>query len=354
MKKWRTALIGLGRMGRYHLQKIDQDPRFDLVAVVDPEQQDALKLSQSNPKIVGQVNDIFKLNLTIDCAIVATPTETHYSVVKYLLEQNIHVLVEKPAASRYEECVKLVDLARERALKLAVGHVERGNPVVTALKDVVASGILGQPVHVSTNRAGAFPAKVKEGNHVILDLAVHDLDIVRMILGPLTITHAIGHSTSLPGIYDTAEISLTSSEGISAAVHVNWLTPQKDRRIRLTGSLGSCEVDYISQSCHIYSRNLQPALDERQLSWIVSQEQGYDRAEVPVVAQDALSFQLSEFYRYLNNESHGLAVAEQLTESVLLVEKAVELMGVPATQRFFHEKKTWQPAYLQASEVTYN
>jgi len=286
--------------------------------------------------------------------VVATPTETHFEVVQSLLEQNIHVLVEKPAASSFVQCQQLVELARSRNLKLAVGHVERGNPVVSALKEVLSSGIIGQPVHVATSRAGAFPPKVREGNHVILDLAVHDLDVIRMLLGPLSVSHAFAHCTILPGIFDTAEISLTSREGISATVHVNWLTPQKDRKIRVTGTLASCEVDYIEQSCQVFGPDLQRRLQESNLAWHVVSDASCDIATVPVQAVDALSYQLAEFNRYLLGENHGLAVGDELSESVMLVEKAVALIGEPLSGRFFHEKARWQPAYQLTSNSKSN
>src|SRR5690606_16122936 len=117
------------------------------------------------------------------------------------------------------------------------------------LHDIVKTGVLGKIVHADATRAGRFPGQVKPGNHVILDLAVHELDVLRLIFGPLMILHSFCHATTLPGIFDTAEIMAATPEGMSAAVHVNWLTPQRIRQLRLTGTEGVVELDYIGQGC---------------------------------------------------------------------------------------------------------
>lgn len=351
MKKWRVALLGLGRMGRYHLQKLDLDPRFELVLVVDPELQELPKLSQSQPKLARQLTVLAEHSL--DCAVVATPTETHFEVVSQLLGMGLHVLVEKPAASSFRECQSLQTMATERGLCLAVGNVERSNPAIAALKAAVSSGVLGVPVHMSTSRAGGYPPRVNQGNHVILDLAVHDLDIVRMFFGPLAVQHAIAHCTRLPGIYDTAEITLASHEGISATVHVNWLSPQRERRVRFIGTEAVCELDYLSQSCKLFGPNLAASAAAQGLHWKVEDQSAqFDVLSVPVVARDALSHQLSEFAAYLQKEAHGLAVGVELSESVMLAEQAVQKLVL--TPNLYEVSKPWRPAFEQNPDRVLN
>jgi UDP-N-acetylglucosamine 3-dehydrogenase len=339
-------------MGRNHLRVLDLDPRFELVAVVDPEAKNLPSLNSDRPKLVRHLDELDSADFAV--AVVATPTETHYEVVKALLEQNIHILVEKPAASTDEQSRRLVDLASSRGLRLAVGNVERCNPVVSALKDVLASGALGIPVHMSSTRAGGFPARVKEGNNVVLDLAVHDLDVLCMLLGPLKITNTVGHSTCLPGIFDMAEISVMSQEGLSGTVHVNWLTPQKIRQIRITGTEASCEVNYLTRSCEVFGKDLAAKLQALAIDWPVTSDTFCEVAQVPVPEAESLRLQLDQFARLLNGQTHGLAVGHELVESVRLASEALALLGEPVTQRFFAETPHWRPAFHGPSDAPLN
>ncbi len=317
MAKIRTCLFGLGHMGRNHLRVLQEDSRFELVAVIDPVT-DALPASSADVPLHKQLPE----DLMFDLAVVAAPTELHYSIVTNLLNRGHNVFVEKPAASTHTEASELVSLAESKGLRLAVGNIERCNPVVGALRSVIQSGILGRLVHLNGLRAGGFPRNVKPGNNVILDLGVHELDVFRMLLGPLDIVHGVGHCTQSSSIYDAAEISVRSKSGVTGTVHVNWLTPQRMRSIRVTGSEGLCLVDYIGQTCELFGNNLQKkATPFADLKW-TSDQNGLDTASVPVVAKESLKEQLDQLYRYLSGETHILAVGAELIESVSLVEQA--------------------------------
>ncbi len=322
MAQIRTCLFGLGHMGRNHLRVLQEDPRIDLVAVIDP-------VTESLPETARPVplHKHLPDDLDFELAVVAAPTELHYSLVAGLLKRNHHVFVEKPAASTEAQARELVELARSRDLKLAVGNIERCNPVVSALRKVVASGILGRLVHLNGLRAGGFPRNVKPGNNVILDLGVHELDLFRMLLGPLQIVHGVGHSTQTSGIFDAAEISVRSQQGVTGTVHVNWLTPQRLRSIRVTGSEGLCLVDYIAQTCEVIGPNLKAkATSLGDLPW-KAETPGFDSAFVPVIPKESLKEQLDQLHRYLRGESHVLAVGDELIESVALVEQAEAQVG---------------------------
>lgn len=317
MSQIRTCLFGLGHMGRNHYRVLQEDPRFDLLAVVDPVVE-ALPQSANPTRLLRKISD----DLPFDLAVVAAPTEMHYRLVGELLESGHHVFVEKPAASTKEQAAELVKRAREKNLCLAVGNIERSNPVVMALRKIVESGILGRVVHLSGLRAGGFPRNVKPGNNVILDLAVHELDVFRMLLGPLDVVHTIGHATQKNKIYDAAEIIVRAESGATGSIHVNWLTPQRLRSIRVTGTEGVCHVDYINQTCELVGLNIKDRSQRfHDIVWSVD-AQGIERGLVPITKEEPLKLQLSALYRYLKGESHHLAVDAELIESVSLVERA--------------------------------
>jgi UDP-N-acetylglucosamine 3-dehydrogenase len=321
MQLIRVVLFGMGNMGRNHFRVLQSDPRYQLEAVVDPILD---VLPDPAVPLLRTVEEA--LSLSWDLAVVAAPTELHYVIVKKILEHNRHVFVEKPAAGTMQEARDLVQLAAERSLHLAVGNIERCNPVVGALRRLIQSGILGRLVHLSGTRAGGFPRNVKPGNNVILDLAVHELDVFRMLLGPLQVLNSIGHSTQMQDIFDTAEILVAGRQGATGSVHVNWLTPQRLRSIRVTGSDAVCTVDYIAQTCEISGLGLRERASNLlpELQWLESQGP-LDRALLPVEKQETLKIQLDQLHRFLSGREHHLATHEQLVESVHLVEQAVEL-----------------------------
>ncbi|HYX37016.1 MAG TPA: Gfo/Idh/MocA family oxidoreductase [Oligoflexus sp.] len=321
MQVIRVVLFGMGNMGRNHFRVLQEDSRYHLLAVVDPVLEG---LPGSDIPLLRTVDEA--LALPWDLAVVAAPTELHYALVKKILEHDRHVLVEKPAAGTMQEARELVQIANDRSLRLAVGNIERCNPVVGALRRLIHSGILGQLVHLTGTRAGGFPRNVKPGNNVILDLAVHELDVFRMLLGPLQVLNSIGHSTQIQNIFDTAEILVSGPQGATGSVHVNWLTPQRLRSIRVTGTDAVCTVDYIAQTCEITGLGLRGRVADvlPELQWFDSHG-ALDRAMLPVEKQETLKIQLNQMHRFLFGQDHHLATQEELVESVQLVEMAVEL-----------------------------
>ena len=150
----RAVLFGMGNMGKHHLRVLRESAQFDLLGVVDP-------FSSKQDLDVPLFSSIAEaLELKPDCAVVATPTQTHFKIVGDLLDAGLHVLVEKPSASTHVESMALLNKARKNELHLAVGHIERQNPVVASLEKVIANGWIGKPVHVKAQRLGPKPANV--------------------------------------------------------------------------------------------------------------------------------------------------------------------------------------------------
>lgn len=318
MKQINVALIGLGNMGRNHLRVLQDSPHFAVKAVVEPHRPPENSSNEGSVRYLSSVEDLDPQQL--DAVVVATPTQTHYQLAKTLMEQRLHVLVEKPAASTFQQAEDLNHIAKKSGVYLAVGNIERCNPVIPKLKELLQTGTIGVPVHVNAIRGGGFPAEVKPGNNVILDLAVHDLDALQLLLGSLRVTGAVSHSTVLAGICDTAEITVESHQGITGSVHVNWLSPQKIRQIRVTGTKGVCVVDYIQQSCEVFGKELD-----------LSHQPGSSQLDHPfcqhwtidVPKGEPLKIQLEQWRRCLAGEDHGLAVQQELSQSVYMAEQAM-------------------------------
>lgn len=287
----RTVVVGLGNMGRRHVRCLLLNPRFNVIATVDP-----LAPEASHGALTTRA---------YDAAIIATPTPTHFDVARSLLRPGLALLVEKPLAGAHAAAVDLAKAAQAQGTKLAVGHVERFNPAVQALATLLQEGRIGTPIHVSCTRVGGYPAAVTPGNNVSLDLAVHDLDILSTLLGPLKVVASVCHSTVRPDVCDTAEILVRAESGASASCHVNWTSPCKVRQMRVTGTGGVCFVDLIAQTVEVVV--------------------GEERTAIEVPRAEPLALELDAFANLIEGRDSGpLCTGEEAAVAVRLAEAALK------------------------------
>jgi UDP-N-acetylglucosamine 3-dehydrogenase len=187
---------------------------------------------------------------------IVVPTPLHIEIGTYCMERGVHCLVEKPIAYNIKEADALIDLAKKNKLVLTVGHIERYNPIIRKINDVIKEGQLGKILSISCRRVGGFPA-VEPKTDVIIDLAVHDIDIINFLLGdkPHKIT-SHGSRTHHSKKIDAAEILLDYGD-TAGFIQANWVTPVKIRTIAITGSQGYIEGNYITQELIHYKNNMQ-------------------------------------------------------------------------------------------------
>lgn len=323
-KRTKIALVGLGRMGRNHLRVLRETPGIELAAIVD-----------ANAKAPAELGPVPFLRSTaelasvdFEAAVVATPTATHHDVALELIERGKHLLVEKPIASTFVEAREVIEAAQAKGVKLAVGHVERFNPAVRKLREVIREGWLGTPIHFHFTRVGGYPDTMVAGNNVLLDLAVHDIDVLRSLIGPVSLEHSRCHVTVREGVFDTAEIALVGASGASASVHVNWITPTKIRSVRVTGTRGVCFVDYILQTCELLGGQLLKSIEPTLSSFEVLQElyRATDRVQFGVRKVEPLLAQATKFRAFLEGAEPGeLCTGRDALAAVLLAERAIQL-----------------------------
>ncbi len=317
-----VILCGAGRMGKNHLRVLSESPDFRLRAIVDP----VLAARSKDVSGVPVVAELADVPTDYAAAVVATPTETHHGLGRALLGQGKHVLLEKPFASTVQQCNELIALAETKGSKVAIGHVERFNPVVRKVADVLQAGFAGTPIHFSFTRVGGYPESVRDGNNVLLDLAVHDLDILYMLSGRTELVASVCHDTLQEKVFDTAEMLLKTAQGASASVHVNWLSPTKIRTLRVTGSKGVLFADLILQTCTIYGGNLlrrgpEPSLVD--FSQLAEDYRNSDKIEFNVRKEEPLRGQLSAFRRFLDGEVTPICQPVEATRAVQLAIEAL-------------------------------
>lgn len=323
---YRAALIGLGHMGRHHLRVLSEHPEFDLQTVVDPTVRELPNTVSA--KLVG---DVGALDLDgLDVIVIAAPTSSHLDVMRALERFKGHVLIEKPVCETVAEGLALrevFDTARIR-----VGHVERFNPVVVKLRDVLQAGHLGHVVHVAFTRVGGFPRNIQTSGSVIVDLAVHDIDLFNWAFGTPSLVGAVTHAHKpepghTPAVH-TADILLKNTSGVSASVHCSWITPTKMRGIRITGTNGSCFVDLIAQTCTVHTGGITsttqlPGIDEITFGQFVAYSSVHDTINFGIVRTEPLVSQLNGFVQFLRGNPSPCATYDEAMLALRLAENAM-------------------------------
>lgn len=247
-----TAVIGLGSMGINHARVYTELPQARLVAVAD-----------TNPSVLAAAADRFNVPVYQDyrqllqkerpeAVSVAVPTALHEAVATYALESGADVLVEKPIAATLAEGRRLIERARALGRQLMVSHIVRFNPATQLLKQKLEAGELGRVFQIVCRRTGPFPARVRDVG-VVIDLAPHDLDIMRFLTGtePLRLYAEIGrrihtaHEDLMLGV-------LRFPDGITGLLEINWLTPTKVRELLVLGERGMFLVNDLTQDLYFY------------------------------------------------------------------------------------------------------
>jgi UDP-N-acetylglucosamine 3-dehydrogenase len=253
----KVAVVGAGSMGMNHLRVLHELSEHEIRLVGVAEALPAvLQHALQHFQIPGYSDYLQMVEETQpDLVTVVVPTRDHFAVASTLLERGIHVLVEKPIASTIEEAVQLNQLACSHNVKLAVGHVERFNPAIIELKRRLLNKELGQIFSLHARRMGPFPPRIRDVG-VILDLATHDVDVMRY-LTDAEVRHAYAemqrrvHTTHEDLVFGMLRFA---NEAIGM-LDCNWLTPTKIRELTVTGERGMFLVNYLMQEVYFYEND---------------------------------------------------------------------------------------------------
>jgi predicted dehydrogenase len=248
----RTAVIGVGSMGQNHARVYSELGQCQLVAVSD--QNGAVAAAVAKRYQVTPYTDYRQLLETErpDAVTVAVPTALHEEVTLAAMESGAHVLVEKPIAATIPEAMRLIERAHALKRALMVGHIVRFNPATQLLKKKLQSGELGRQFQIVCRRTGPFPARVRDVG-VVVDLAPHDLDVMRFLTGsdPVRL-YAETEQRIHTAHEDLLLAMLRFPDGIIGSLEINWLTPTKVRETLVLGERGMFRVDDLTQDLYFY------------------------------------------------------------------------------------------------------
>jgi UDP-N-acetylglucosamine 3-dehydrogenase len=244
----RAGVIGLGNMGRNHARVLDEAiDGVQLVAVADP-RPEALRQSAGERSARGYADASAMLaEEQLDLVTVAAPTSLHGELTLAVLVSGAHVLVEKPIAATRPEAEAMMAAAGRAGRLLSVGHIERFNPAVVELRRRLQAGELGRIFQVSTTRLGPFPDRIRDVG-VVVDLAPHDLDVMRFLLGADPVRLYAETEQRIHTDHEDLFVGvLKFANDAVGLLDINWLTPTKSRTISVTGERGMFRADYLSQ-----------------------------------------------------------------------------------------------------------
>jgi predicted dehydrogenase len=240
----RAGIVGVGSIGKNHARIYSGLPGVKFSAILETNRETADAISRERGVVAATTLEEFA-SLT-DVVTVATPTPRHYEVGKFLLGQGKHLLIEKPITETPEQAQELVKLAKERGVVLQVGHVERFNPVLSALEQR-----LTKPRFIEAHRLSPYPFRSVEIG-VVLDLMIHDLEIIlHLVRSPVKSIDAVGVPVLSKG-EDIANARIRFQSGCVANVTASRISPEKMRKIRVFQEDAYLSLDYQNQSGEMF------------------------------------------------------------------------------------------------------
>jgi predicted dehydrogenase len=248
-RRVRAGVVGAGHMGQYHILVFAELWEVDLVGVVDVDPERATSIARKYETLA--FTDHRELIGRVDVATVAVPTDRHFAVTKDLLEGGVSVLVEKPMTPTLEEARTLFDIARGNGVVLHVGHVERFNGAVQELRKIVS-----QPILIESRRLGPFVPRVQRDT-VVMDLMIHDIDIVLNLVEARPRAIAALGSSVHSAVADVATVQISFDSGAIAVITASRATEEKIRTLAVTQPDAYIVLDYSDQSIEIRRRAAQ-------------------------------------------------------------------------------------------------
>lgn len=285
MSKIRTGVIGVGYLGQFHAEKYASLPNAALAGVVDP---DKARASQIADKLKTRAfSDPAELLEHVDAVSIVAPTIHHHRLARQFLDAGIHVLLEKPITVTLEQAADLIALAERRKVILQIGHIERFNPAVASLKP-----LLKAPRYLQAERCAPFTVRCTDVN-VILDLMIHDLDIVADLAGSRPARVSAAGASVITREIDSASARIVFENGCITDVAASRVSDEKKRIIRLFDGDSLYTADYQTQKAFVSRRGAGPVPE-------------FTATEVPTERRDTLLEEIKSFLGCIENNTRPL------------------------------------------------
>ncbi len=321
----RVAIIGAGVMGTLHARIYSKLPNAKLIAICDSNQPSADKLAKLyNIQQYVDYKELIKRE-SLDAVSITVPTRLHKEIAIFCIENGVNILVEKPIAGTADDARRIVKSAQKNEVVLEVGHIERFNPAIIKLRELIQKKVFGQIVSIAIKRVGLFQPRVKDVN-VVTDLAVHDLDIVCMLLQKLPKSiYATGGKGINAHQVDYADTFLDFGD-TSCYLQVNWMTPIKIRNLSVTGTLGYCELNYVTQELNLYKVNYTKDVPKEFKSFVEKLGKP-QKIPVRIKKEEPLKLELSNFIDAITERKEPIVTGEDGILAVKLSEVVLKSLS---------------------------
>jgi predicted dehydrogenase len=280
----RVGVIGVGSMGKNHVRVYSGLPDVELVGIAD-----------TSESLVGQTAEMYHikpfvdykklLEEELDAVSICVPTSLHKKVAVDTADAGVNVLVEKPIADTVGNAKKIIEACKKNDVKLMVGHIERFNPVISVIKKSLEKNDI---ISISISRVGPFPPRIKDVG-VVVDLAIHDIDLVRYITNSEFKKIFKLTSKSITKYEDTAILMFEMENGTLAQITTNWLTPFKIREINIATREKFVMGKFIEQKVTEYS--------------LYKRDGSYISKELTVPFGEPLKLELESFVKSIKNST---------------------------------------------------
>ena len=299
--KVRVGVVGVGSLGQWHARIYSELPTAELVGVYDINQARAEEIARRYHTRV--IPDMAELAGMVEAASIVVPADKHFEAAAHFLERGVHLLVEKPIATRMADAEAMVAAAQQQNLVLQVGHVERFNPVLKFLE-----GILVRPRFIEAHRLQPYPparaGQLPRGTEVsvVLDLMIHDLEIIlHLVRSPIREIRAVGIPVLSPS-EDIANVRLAFENGCVANVTTSRISPESVRKFRVFQADTYISLDYHKQAGE----------------WYRKVGDKIERDKVPIEKGEALAHELASFVDCVRRRSSPVVSGEQASEALKL------------------------------------
>jgi predicted dehydrogenase len=265
----KVAVIGVGYLGRFHAQKYASIKAINLIGVCDASAEQAQKVAQELNTVA--YTDYKELIDKVDLVSIVVPTQLHFEVAKEFLQKGVHILLEKPITTTVAQADELIEIAKKTKAVLQVGHLERFNPALMALSDK-----LDKPIFIEVSRLAVFNPRGADVN-VILDLMIHDIDIIHSLLGsPIKKIDTLGIKV-LTNEIDMCNARLEFENGCVANVSASRVTSKAERKMRIFQHDSYMTIDFQEKTLAVYIKD--KTIDVPTQDAILSKTLSFDNAD---------------------------------------------------------------------------
>lgn len=309
-----AAVIGVGNMGQHHARNYFESEMANLVAIADLNEKLGKELAtRFNCRYYKSYQEMLEKE-EIEVVTIAVPTKFHKEVALKCIRKGINILLEKPIAGTVADARAIVKAAKEKKVKFTVGHIERFNPAVRKLKELIEKGKIGEIVSISNTRIGPMPPQIKDAN-VVIDIGVHDIDLINWFYSKLpTAVLATGGNAINKVQQDYVDVFLKYGNR-SGTIHANWITPSKVRTMVINGTKAYVELNFITQELALYETDYTLENDNFG-EFVIKFGQLKDKEVVEVDNVEPLRAEIEAFIKAIKTDTKPVMTANEAIEAL--------------------------------------